>query len=850
MIEYICRYKYNKYMPFSKYTTLTSQKVVELLNSDGLNGLSSTQVQLNRKRYGENSLPAQVTSWTKILLKQFQSPFIYLLMFAALISLVLGEKADAFFIVVFIVINTFLGFFHEYRSEKTLLMLKKLVAPSAHVVRNGNVETVHTKEIVVGDVVVLEAGDIVPADIRLISVNDFVVDESVLSGESIAVRKFPAVLAKKATHIFLAENTVFSSTSVMTGHARGVVVAVGVDTQIGQIAKLASDTKREGTFEKDLAKLSKFILQLVFSTLLLVFVLNIFVKPGGADLIKLILFSIALAVSVIPEALPVVATFALSSGAMNLAKHKVIVKRLSSIQDIGSIQVLCSDKTGTLTENKLQVKEVLSSDIEKTLFYGGICSSEVTDKKNSNNSFDLAIHERLTDKARLLIKKVPKILELPFDPDRKRNSVLVQLGKSYELIVRGASEVILDSCNIKKDDKVYALSWVSSRGLLGERVLAIASKKLSKPSEYKAKFEESSLELIGLISFSDPLKKTTLSAVRKAKNLGIEIKILTGDSREIAGSVAYSAGLIESPDQVITGVDIENLSANELTQVCQNYKVFARVSPDQKHKIIQTLKHFYSVGYLGEGINDAPALKAANVGIVVKDASDIARESSDIILLNKGLDVLIDGIHEGRKVFSNVSKYIRATLASNFGNFYAVAISTLFINYLPMLPIQLLLLNLLSDFPMIAISGDNVDPGELSKPSKFNIKQFAVLASLLGVVSTVFDLTIFSIFLSHGEKELQTYWFLASVLTELAFIYSIRTKNWFFKAKRASTWLVLLTLAGAALALFFPLSQMGQISFKFASPNMYDIGIVFLLVLLYFTLSEIVKKLYFSKTAL
>lgn len=834
-------------MRFSKFTALTTEKTASLLGSDITRGLTQKQVGFNLSKYGPNTLRENTVSWPQILLKQVQSSFIYLLLFAALISLVLGEKTDAFFIIIFVVINCGLGFFHEYRSEKTIQLLRKFVAAEAHVIRGGVIKTLDTKELVVGDLVVLESGDVVPADVRLVSLNDLAVDESILSGESISVRKRTAALKKNVAHIFLAENILFSGTHVVSGQARGIVIAVGKETQVGRISDLAANTIREGAFEKELRKLSGFILKLVFSTLLLVFILNIFIKPGGTDLIKLSLFSIALAVSVIPEALPVVATFALSNGALNLAKKQVVVKRLASIEDLGSIEVLCSDKTGTLTENKLEVREVLSADMGKTLFYGGICSSDVIDKKNANNSFDLAIHMKLTDKARELMKKVPKILELPFDPDRRRNSVLVQLGGSYELIVRGAPETLINYAPVTIEDRDKILKWVAARGRLGERVLAVASKKLRKPSDYKPRFEETGLEIIGLISFSDPLKKTTVAAVRKAQKLGVEIKILTGDSREIAGAVAFAAGLTRSPEDVITGTELENLSANDLADACLKYKVFARVSPEQKHKIIQTLKNFYSVGYLGEGINDAPALKAANVGIVVKDASDIARESADIILLNKGLEVLVDGVHEGRKVFANVSKYIRATLASNFGNFYAVAISTLFIDYLPMLPVQLLLLNLLSDFPMIAISGDTVDSNELTKPSKFNLKQFAVLASLLGLVSTVFDLTVFGIFFEKGEGTLQTYWFIASVLTELAFIYSIRTKGWFFKAQPASTGLVLLSIAAVVVTLALPFSILGQVSFNFVAPTYHNLGIVGAVVFTYFIVSEIVKKAYFTR---
>ncbi len=834
-------------MRFAKYTALTPEKCASLLGGDLVRGLTQRQLNYNLKKYGANTLPDHSVSWFKVLIRQFQSPFIYILFFAAFISLLLKETTDAFFIAVFVFINTALGFFHEYRSEKTVRLLKKYIAYDAHVIRGGMAKSLDTKDLVVGDLVILEAGDIVPADIRLVTTNDFSVNESGLSGESIVIAKKSTPMKRSANHIFTAENIVFSGTSVVSGHAKGLVTAVGKDTQLGKISGLASETAREGAFEKDLKKLSGFILKLVFSTLLLVFVLNIFVKTDSADIIKLLLFSIALAVSVIPEALPVVTTFALSNGALNLAKNKVVVKRLASIEDLGSIEVLCSDKTGTLTENKLEVREVLSSDMGKTLFYAGICSSEILDKKNANNSFDLAIHEKLTDKARDLMNKVPKIMELPFDPERKRNSVFVQLGSSYELIVRGAPEVLLDRSPLKDSDKAQVMNWVAARGRLGERVLAVASKKLKKPGDYSPKFEETGLEIIGLISFSDPLKKSTVAAVRKAQRLGVEIKILTGDSREIAGAVAFNAGLSNSPEEVITGPELEKLSPAELADVCMRYSVFARVSPEQKYKIIQTLKNFYSVGYLGEGINDAPALKVANVGIVVKDASDIARESADLILLHKSLDVLVDGVQEGRKVFSNVSKYIRATLASNFGNFYAVAISTLFIDFLPMLPVQLLLLNLLSDFPMIAISGDNVDSAELQKPSKFNLRQFAIVATLLGLVSTIFDLSVFGLFYGKGEATLQTYWFISSVITELVFIYSIRTKGWFFKAKQSSTALAVLSITALVVTLALPFSVLGRVSFNFVTPEPYYLGVLALVVLGYFTVSEIVKKLYFSR---
>ena len=836
-------------MNFSRYSALSADQLIKDFNINPDFGLSPKDVEISRAEHGINKLKEKTNTWWPVFIKQFKSSFIYLLVFASFISFFLGEPLDAFFILLFIFINVSLGFYYEYKSEKTVRLLKNLVVKTAHVKRGGKIIEVSSDELVVGDFVMFEAGDVICADVRFLRVHDLMVDESMLSGESIAVRKSANALKKQSKHVFTAQNIGFSGTNVVSGDGEGIVISVGEATQVGNIFKLSQITVHEGIFEKDLSKISTFIFRLVFGTLVLVFLSHILIKGTGSNIVSLLIFSIALAVSVIPEALPVVATFALSRGALNLAKHQVVVKRLASIQDLGSIDLLCTDKTGTLTENNLKVSEVYSEDIGRTLFYGFVASSVFTEKRNTNNSFDVALAGAVTQEDKLIAKSVERLNELSFDPVRKRNSVMIDAGGACELVVRGAPENLIDLSISDGAEKEKALDWLTNRSLEGKRVICVCKKGVQKAKcdiNYGVSFEESDLKFVGLISFEDPIKDSAVDAIKRASELGIGIKILTGDNREVSGAVAYKTGLVSTPLDVISGTELEKMDTTEFADACLKYAVFARLSPEQKLKVIKVLKNFHQVGYLGDGINDALALKAANVSMVVNDALDIARESADIILLQKGLGVIIDGVNEGRQIYANITKYIRATLSSNFGNFYAVALSSFFIPYLPLLPTQILLLNLLSDFPMIAISGDTVDASEVKNPSKLDIKQFGILSSILGVVSTIFDLTLFSIFLKLGENSLQTYWFMGSVLTELVFIFSIRTKGWFFKAKLPSLSLTLISVVAALAAILVPFTSFGSDLMRFVSPtlpNLYTVGVI---VVSYFVVSEIVKKVFFS----
>ncbi|MBP9715403.1 MAG: cation-transporting P-type ATPase [Candidatus Pacebacteria bacterium] len=808
-----------------------------------VNGLSDVQAHEHSKKYGPNKISVKEIKWWQILLRQFTSPFVYILIFASLLALYLGETIDSIFIASFVLIGAILGFIQEYNSQKSVELLKKFLVDHAKILRGGVEVLVKSEEIVPGDICILEPGNIICADIRFIRADNLLIDESILTGESMSISKTSLLLNEQSiSGIHDAINMGFSGTTVMQGRGVGIIIATGKDTQIGGITKLTAESEGVSTFEKGISKLSKWILKIILTTLALVFIVNFLIKKDDSKInfADIILFSIALAVSVIPETLPVISALSFSKGSLALAKKHVVVKRLSAVEDLGSIEVLCTDKTGTITENKMSVSAFHAQDENFCLSCGVLTSST----SQGSSSFDVALFAKIGESGEL--NQYQKINELPFDPERKRNSVLVSMENENKLIVRGAPETIVDLCvNIGEDKKNEIFIWISEREMLGERVIALAMKKWTGGPAYSST-DEIDLEYVGAISFSDPIKESAIGAIKSAEELGVRIVILTGDSKNVAISVAKATGIIKSESEVLIGGDFEKMSEAEQLVAVENVNVFARVSPEQKYRVIELLEKKYEVGFLGDGINDAPALKLASVALAVNTASDIARSASDIVLLNPSLSVIIDGIKGGREIFANMVKYLKTTLISNFGNFYAIAIAMIASPFLPMLPVQVLLLNLLTDTPMIAISFDKVDKKELQKPRSYNIKEIVLMSLIFAVINAVFVFLFFVIFFKDGAEILQTNLFIGSVLIELVLIFAIRTKKVFWKGIKPSKVISILCIIPASLAIILPFTEWGEKFLRFSHPSLEHIGIILLMVVVYFAIIEISKIIYYK----
>ena len=826
-------------MAFSEFTKKEIKEVFEVLKSRE-SGLSEEEVKERQKIYGLNEIKEKEVSAIEIFLKQLKSPFFYILLIAAILAFFIGEKIDSLLIIIFASLNVILGFSQEYRAHRALSLLKSYFPPDVNVLRNGKEKIIDKKYLVPGDIVILQTGDIVPADLRIIEATNLLVDESILTGESEPVAKIPEKLEKETNQIFEAKNILFSGTAIVSGKAKGIVISTGKETEIGKIGKLIARIEKPSLYQKEILDFSKVIIRFVVLTISLIFIVNLLLRRQQSP-VDFLIFCLALITGLVPEALPVVVGVSLSNGALRLAKRNVLVKRLEAIEDLGNIEVLCTDKTGTITENKLTLTEVFSKDEEKCLNFAFFASSLLEKEIDVvQNPFDLAIYEKVKSRIKEL-KKAKLIYEIPFSPQRLRNSVLVEFEGKRFLILRGAPEKILEFS--KGNEREEILKIVREKGKEGKRILAIAFKEFS--GDLFSESDEKELEFLGILCFFDPLKKDAKKTLNLAKRLGVQIKILTGDSKEVAAQIAKEIGLIKEESEVILGKDLEKLSEKEFDEACEKYFVFARVLPETKLKIIKSLQKKYEVGFIGEGINDAPALKEANVAIAVRGAAEISKEVSDIILLKDDLKTIIEGIRKGRNIFSNIQKYIKATLASNFGNMYSMAGISLISPFLPMLPTQILLLNLLTDLPLVSVATDTLDPEELRRPRVQKFSQIFPYIFFLALVSSLFDFIFFGIFFKQGEKSIQTHWFLLSILTELVVIFSIRTRKFFLLAKSPSSILVSLSILVFIVSFTLPFTKFGQDYFYFISPTLQTILIIIFLGLAYLLANEIVKHLYF-----
>jgi len=845
--------------PAENFWSLPVEKTLEELKSSE-KGLTPEQIEIRLQKYGPNEVvqKRKKHSW-QIFFSQFKNSLVLILIAAAAVSFFLGEGLEGTVILGIMFLNSLLGFFQEYRTEKVLQELRKYLTLKARVIRNGEITEIESVQIVPGDIVLLKIGDVIPADIRLIEANEMVTDESSLTGESIPVYKTASKISPK---FFLPQdlkNIAFMDTTVSAGEGQGVVITTGKNTFFGKTAAYLKQPTPESDFQKSLKKFSNFLLIVILIMTVFIFVANAFLGKGAFDSF---LFALALAVGITPEALPVIMTITLSNGALAMSRQKVVCKRLASVEDLGNIDTLCCDKTGTLTEGKLTLVnslDVSGANNEELIIYGLLCNSIKEGKlSTTENPIDKAIwgsklaYQFLPD-----LKSYPFIDQNPFTFERRRTSVIVEKNGEKIFLAKGSPDSILNVC---QSATLEGKKIILDKSLLenihqriigyekdGYTIIAIAQKKFEKNKTTIA--DEKELNLLGYLVFLDPPKETAKEALRILEKLKVNIKTLSGDSPAITRKICHDIGLEIVEDEIIIGEELEKKNEIEFKEICQKYNVFSRVTPEQKMRIVKNLNtEGHIVGFLGDGINDAPALKAADVGISVNSGASISKEAADIILLRKSLRVIASGIIEGRKTFGNITKYILNTTSAHWGNMLTVAFSSLFMSFIPLLPSQILLNNFVTDVPMVTISTDNVGEEFTRKPKRWNINLIGRFMVYFGLISSFYDLCLILPLLFLLKLPISTFrtaWFLESALSEIVSTFAIRSKFPFYKST-PSKWLVLSSVFTTILSFAIIYSKIGSALFNFEKLSAALLGLVALILISYFFSLELAKKSFFK----
>lgn len=833
-----------KLIKTSDLKSLSLDKLYALVGSSP-KGLTTAEAIQRSKELGYNQIASSKKRHPFILfLSYFQNPLIIILMIAALISGLTGELRSMFIILSMIFLSVILNFYQEHKSSQAAEKIARRLAIRAQVWRDGVKKDLETKYIVPGDIVSLAAGDIVPADGKIINANDFFLNEASLTGESLPVEKY----SKN-------DNNIFSGTNVISGFGDFLVTNIGLNTEFGQIAQNIARPEEENAFEKGIKSFGYLIIRVIIFIVAIIFLINAVMHKG---LLNSFLFALAVAVGVTPELLPMIMSINMAKGASKMAKGGVLVKRLNSIPTFGSMDILCTDKTGTLTEDRITV-------IKHVDIFGKESDTVFTDAY-INGYFETGIKsildQAILEHKKLVLDNYTKIEELPYDFNRKRSSIIYENNKRLTMITKGAPEEIFKiSTNYFTDEDhkpltpeilKQAIAIYDDLSNQGLRILAIAEKEINSKKDHYDISEESGLTLKGFMAFYDPPKADVKETLIFMNKHGVEIKILTGDSPLVTKKICADLGL--TVQGIITGqeLDLNCLTDEEIYKKTRNATICARLSPGQKEKIIMELKrNGLIVGYLGDGINDAPSLKTADVGISVDNAVDVAKETADIILMKKGLKELMDGVLEGRKTFGNTMKYLLMGLSSNFGNMFSMIGASLFLPFFPMTAGQILLNNFIYDASQLSIPSDNVDPEYLKKPKHWDIKFIKKYMIIFGPISSLFDfLTFYVLFgvfhLTTGA--FQAGWFVESLATQTLVIYIIRTQKIPFLQSWPSKYLLATTLGAVLLGAILTQKGLGKF-FGFEPLPLLAFGAIFVLVVFYLIMTEIIKQIFYRRIA-
>ena len=829
-------------------------------------GLSTGEASYKRKKFGTNEIKqAKPKKWYHYFLESLFTPFncillgiIFILIYTDIYLPDKPSYANIIVIIILVIASTLLDFIEEYRSNKAAEKLKQIVETTTTVIRNGKEVKIPIKNVTIGDTVILSAGSMIPADLRIIESKDLYVGQSSLTGESDDVKKQAnsKLDINKIEDLSDLDTICFMGTNVISGSAKGVVIKIADDTYFGKVAHTLSMGKPKTAFQKGIETISKLLIKIMLCVIPIVFLLNVWKH----DSITAFTFAVAIAICITPLLLPVILSSSLSKGAVRMSKKKTIVKKLDSIQNFGAMNILCTDKTGTLTEDKIVLEKYLDIKGEQDLrilkhvflnsyFQTGLSSNidEAVIKKGLENGMDD-------------LKKIFKIVdEIPFDFTRRRLSVVVSDGTKKQLITKGAVEEILSICTqvdykgeifpITKEIKDNIKKISKSLNEEGLRVIAVAQRNDVDDIEHFKVKDEKNMILLGFIGFLDPPKKTAKESILKLNNAGIRVIVLTGDNAEVTSCICKKVDI--NSEKIILGSQIDKLSDAGVLRLLRKNNIFAKLSPIQKARIVRLLKEDGNVvGYMGDGINDSPSLTNSDVGISVDTAVDISKDSADIILLKKDLNVLLDGVTEGRRTFSNLMKYIKLATSFNFGEVLSLVIASIFLPFLPETPIQLLVEGLLYDFGQMTLPFDNVDKEDLKKPKRFSLSQLKDFIFFMGPLSAIFDLIVYSslwfIFKVRDVATFQTMSFSFSIVSNLVGMHIIRTSKIPFIQSNAHKAVYISSITLILVGILIPFTGLGAI-LGFVPLELKYIGLIFGVTFLYCIVAMVAKKIYIKK---
>ncbi|SEN87831.1 Mg2+-importing ATPase [bacterium A37T11] len=825
------------------FSQLPAAVVAERLHTSLEQGLTETEAAKRLANQGKNKsiTSSRFMQNLKLLVAQFTSPLVILLIVAVILSAILGETTDTLIMLSILLITGFLGFAQELNAGNAIEKLQAMIRLHCMVIREGKQTDIETDAVVPGDLLLLRAGDIIPADCRLVACNELHVNESSMTGESYPVEKNPAGVADDAP-LAGKLNCLWQGTSVISGTAKAIAVNTAANTLFGQMTGSLSQTV-ETSFEKGIKHFGYFLMQITIVLSMAILGINLYFHKPVFDSI---LFALAIAVGMAPELLPAIITFSLSAGARRMLAKKVIVKKLSSIFNFGEVQVLCTDKTGTITEGAVAVKEVVNAlglPDKMAEYYAYL---NATLQNGFLNPIDLAIQQ-----LKLEERDFQKTDEIPYDFIRKRLSVVVESTGNHLLITKGAVENILEICSYQQNpqgvqiklDTVNIMALYQKYCSEGFRLLGLCSKETSGPKVTRD--DEKEMVFLGFVVLEDPLKEGVLDSIERLRGLNVQVKIITGDNPYVASYVAHQLAIPQP--RILTGKDLDQILPEALVVKAAQTDIFAEVEPHQKERIIKALQQAHlTVAYMGDGINDVAAIHAADTGISTSNAVDVAKQSADFVLLEKDLSVLADGIAEGRKTFANSVKYILITTGATFGNMFSVAGASLLLPFLPMLPKQILFTNFLTDMPFLAVSGDHVDPEQVKSPGKWDLKMIRNFMIVFGLHSSIFDfLTFYLLYYVYHltSATFRTGWFVESILTELFILFIMRTQKLFLKSMPAK-WLLIAGIACFALTLWLPASPFAE-SLGLCALDGTETLIVASIVLVYVITADLLKRLFF-----